>query len=68
MLFTVGEKNEKIIKNRQKLSKIKIVKKNKCFLLFLCHNEATCQNCVCRSDGVASGQHKDKEEKIRKKT
>ena len=35
-------------------------------LLYLCHNEPTCQNCVCRSNGVAWANTKAKRKKLKK--
>ena len=49
-----------------KSSKMKIFKKN-FFFFFYAIMSLHAKNCVCRSNGLACGQFKDKEEKTPKK-
>ena len=61
-------KSSKIVKNGPQIVKNKNFQKIFFFCSFYVIMSLHAKNCVCRSNGLACGQYKDKEEKTPKKT
>merc|ERR1712223_964737 len=60
-------KSSKIVKNGPQIVKNKNFQENFFFCFFYVIMSLHAKNCACRSNGVACGQYKDKEEKTLKK-
>ena len=61
-------KLSKIVKNGPQIVKNENFQKTFFFCSFYVIMSLHAKNCVCRSNGLACGQYKDKEEKTQKKT